>query len=288
MLPLVLLLLLGLSPSSGAKEMTEVVGPLRLAGKHLPMFGPHIDKTVRFKRNGLVTGFSDRVLDEGKKPVDDDSIWCHTSLIWPDLSPDKLRKDRLILGEGIRKIIFPDGFGFPIRASAPYRLNMMLQSQDESLNRDYYFSVGIHIAEEGKGPRLKNLFLLPLSVGHHDAKESISGWGDWWVPPRQRQLKSKSFTMPVSGTIHVMAPHLHRYATRLTLKEQNSGRVLYDEAPLEDGERRLTKVPYYSSRVGLPREKGRSYELSVVYDNPSSEKISVMAGLYLFIHPRGA
>ena len=78
--------------------------------------------------------------------------------------------------------------------------------------------------------------------------------------------------------------HLHPYGESMELKDKTTGRTFWKGAAKSHAERAiLLATDSYSSRDGIPLFKDHAYELTTVYNNPSSKPITAMAALWMYV-----
>lgn len=282
-----------------ARIWTQEIGPLELQGEHMPMHGPYITKSIQFNHPVWIRGISVDLLDEKKQVQRDDGVFCHSSIIMPPASPLE-HGQRFALSEGLRELVFPEGYGLPMSAHVQYVLESMLQSDSASTDKEYYFRVTMDLADRGTHPLLKGLALYRGFVDPSDPKDNPQippswqqGWEKtyhWWVPPGKHEYVRR-FRLPVNGTIHYISFHVHKYATRVRFRKISPGKpgeamekVLFSDKITSGDHGRLLKVPVYSSVEGIPVRKDSLYEFAVAYDNVSGAKISGMGIINLFVH----
>ncbi len=274
-----------------AETRSFVAGPLALKGAALPMTGPELSLSQRFPRSGVLTRFSVHVLDESRAAADDRDLFCHAALglgrsgaararLYRSLGLDPLRL--ISTAEGQNEIVFPRGFGVRVDSTTEYPLELMLQSPDGGADGRYYFRVEYALADPAEEASVTPLEDVRVSGYVSGRDRTITGNLDWWVPPGRHEY-ARRFRVPFSGTVHYAQVHVHRYARRVVVRDPASGKELYAEDVVDDAQRRLVRVPVYSSAEGFPLAAGREYEAVFVYDNPTKKDIPAMGSVRFFM-----
>ncbi len=269
---------------AGAAQITQVYGPLRLRGSHPQMLGPYMQSSRQFDRPGWITRFETWVVDKDGRPVDQ-SVFCHSVFEYYPVpgGPPSLH---VTTEEGKNVVAFPSGYGVRVDTAPLYLLEMMLQSDDPSVDRELYFKVTWDVTYEGDGPPLKSLesYKVKILAGEGRSPAAMTDGQDWWVPPGRHEYSAR-FLLPYSGEVHFIAPHVHRYASVLRLKDEQTGHVLYEDRVRAGKAFTLERIPVFSGDKGIPLVEGRPYLFEVVYDNPLKKPVEAMANLRLFIVP---
>ena len=270
----------------GAAQKTEIFGPLQIIGNHSPMMGPSIKQTVLFEESGWIRSITARVLDADKTPLEDESVWCHSSFRLAN-RPNGFPA-YFVLADGLRNIHFPRGFGLPIRKEQMYSTDSMLQSDGPAKNGRYHFRYTWDIAGKGSGQPLRDLEHFRVHLKGHDpeavAHSDAGPPPDWWVNPGEKKVYEAIFEVPYAGSAHYFYHHLHHFASNIMLEDLQTGEVLFDEAIEVDDSGSILKLPIYSSVEGFAVGPGKRFRARATYNNTSPEKIDAMASLYLFVH----
>lgn len=291
-----------LGAAVGAEEIDQILGPLRLKGRHPTMMGPYITTTLQFDRPGWIRSFGVRLLDADQRLSADNTVFCHAVFRAPPTAINLGGEDyrfgnNLPLTAGQDTIAFPAGFGFHVDTTSLYVVEAMLQSPYDTLDARYYFKVIFDFVADAEHAPLSPLYHISVRIGPHerfsqrgrsrrDAKQMAPSAREdllhmWWVPPGRHEYATR-FSLPASGRVHFATVHIHRYGVAYTLREVATGRVLIAGRPIEGLRREMAEVPVYSDKTGLLLKKGADYEFSVAYDNPLKENVSAMGTLHLF------
>ncbi len=291
-----------LAAASGAEEIDQTLGPLRLKGRHPTMMGPYITTTIQFDRPGWIRSFGVHLLDADQRPSPDNTVFCHAVFRAPPTAINLSGEDyqfgnNLPLTAGQDTISFPAGFGFHVDTTSLYVVEAMLQSPYDSIDARYYFKVAFNFVADAERVSVRPLYHVSVRIGpgegfsrrgrsRRDAKQMASSAREdlmhmWWVPPGRHEYTVR-FTLPASGRVHFATVHIHRYGVGYALRAVATGHVLLSGHPAEGSRREMLEVPVYSDKTGLLLEKNVEYEFSVTYDNPLQENVSAMGTLHLF------
>jgi hypothetical protein len=94
--------------------------------------------------------------------------------------------------------------------------------------------------------------------------------------PPGRSSKSYEASPAVAGGIIGIGGHVHKYATRLELRDVTTGKVLYEIEPKIGPDGEIEEVPVHRYRgrgIGLLIHPDHLYRVTVEYDNPTGETI---------------
>jgi hypothetical protein len=108
-----------------------------------------------------------------------------------------------------------------------------------------------------------------------------------WVvkPGRQeaRTLVTDQLRIPYDTTIHFIGVHVHPYSVSLELNDLTTGKTVWKSYQQKDpNQLGLAWMDYYSSVEGIPIYGDHAYQLISVYDNPTQQNSSAMAGIYIY------
>lgn len=260
----------------------HLLGPMHLVGIHSPMTGPHKAKRFTFAEDGWVTGLRARVVDTKGQPADS-RYFCHLTFQLPPV--DDPNHDRLTIDEGYPDIRLPEGYGFPVKKGEIYRVNGMLQSNEENTDKSLGIEFSVDFVPRSSGP-LKDLEHLSRRVkptGDEQALYVPTHDGVWWVPPKTMKRYSRGFQAPDSR-VHYMMFHVHRFARAVSIVRSDTNEKIYGARVLGDKHDHLLPMPVFSSHEGLPLKAGVPYRLVVIYDNPTDKPIVAMAAVHFYLH----
>lgn len=256
-----------------------------MKGVQYEMIGPGASQSISFDRQGWITEIEAFATDDQGHRLQDQSFLCHSTFHYGRVF--EKRHPRLTLDEGVQTVRLPDGFGMPIRPDAPYRIDMMLQNHEPSLDRRLAVETRIKVRYEGDGPPLKSLVHFALAAeepADHPKSVDAKDWAVWWLTPGHHRLE-RPIQLPVDGRVHFMTAHVHRYAVSIKLVDTDTGKILFEGRPVEDSKRNLLSTPIYSSAEGFPVRANQPLMFSVDYDIPPNTKAIAMATLHLLLHP---
>jgi len=291
------------------RTKTFDLGPLRIDRIFRSMEGPSIRQRLDFSEMDWVTGLRSEVQDAATGEPMPDEFFCHSQM---QLDTETRL---LVTATGISAIRFPDGFGIPLKrilAGMPEKwrgvtlLGMVLNNHDATMNRQ----VSVRLAVEYLSfpdPNMKTLYKagLPmtrepepggehhhhLAGGQDDEEEGlVGGMPQHWIVPPGRQVTRRELAdvVPVDGTVHFAAVHLHNYGVYMRLTDRTAGKVLWQTDVVNEPTRvQIARIPAYSSATGFPIYRDHLYEIETLYDNTSAEPVDAMAMMYLFFHPAG-
>lgn len=312
----------------------EVLSPVyRVDKKYKSMMGPQSTAEVHLgdpKKNELVwiTGYDATMVGADGRSSMPQEFMCHSNL---DLDPTKHAKavdaqrgisGRLFtLSQGQFSIVFPKGFGIPMRSSEPLSLTTQVLNLnlDDPENLEVRHRVTVRYAkeDEAKG-RMKPLFqksayglaLLEGPDGHfgvdpgeghgegclmrdnaseheYDDPQGRRFTGHWVVKPGREENRTnvtRLIGVPYDTTAHYIAVHLHPFAETLELVDKTAKKTVFKSRARNFSDKiGLEHVDFYSSEAGIPFYEDHEYELVSVYDNKTKEPQDSMAVMYIYM-----
>ena len=109
----------------------------------------------------------------------------------------------------------------------------------------------------------------------------------WAVHPGRdvnRTNVTRFMQLPFDTTVHYIAVHLHPFAKSLELRDLTANRRIFlSRARPTKGRIGLEHVDSFSSEKGIALYKDHEYELTSIYENPTSEDQDSMAVMYMYV-----
>ena len=96
--------------------------------------------------------------------------------------------------------------------------------------------------------------------------------------PQGRDERQVTFTLPFAARIHFLGTHLHPYGVSIELYNVSRQELVWKGAR-RGGANGAMEV--YSNPEGYLVRAGEAYKITGVYDNPNTENIDAMAGLFM-------
>lgn len=268
---------------AAAYSLPVRVGPVALKGLYAPMAGPARDASFRFPRAGWLTGYSVRLTDAKGESAEDRGVFCHAAVrlkgpaAWRGgTMPERFH---ITLAEGESAFAFPAGFGLAVDTTTRYELAAQLQNGDRRNDGAYTFDASFEVVPAGSSP-LKTLSQFLVSATGPSAGGIAS-----WTAPRGKSSRASAFEAPATGRVHRLAFHIHRWATKLSLRDAASGAVLFESAVENRADGWPARTPGYSSAEGLPLVAGRRYEFRADFDVPDEAGADEMAVARVYFRP---
>jgi hypothetical protein len=164
-------------------------------------------------------------------------------------------------------------FGVPLPASGRYLVAAMLTNPDGEPRQ---FLVRLQLSFIRPGLLFPLFRVYPWTM---DVKFPLGGAGgrhDFDVPAGHSSYSWEG-SPGTPGTIVAMGGHAHDYVTSIELTDKTTGAVIWHGAPVRDAEGHLSDIPigrfYRWYRLGKHIEPGHTYQVTVVYDNPTGHTI---------------
>ena len=251
-----------------ASQVEFSTGLVELESGVLAHHLPQAMKQFWFDEPVWVIGYKTDLVDSGGKSPRENYL-CHT--FFGDQRVDQREDNEL---KGIYSDAFtpevrlPDGFGIPLAAGERLHWMPMFNNRgDEAARVQMRVAITLIRARDLKKP-LRPLFASLRSVETPHL---------FFVPPGgdQRQM---TFKLPFNGRIHFLGTHIHPHGVSIELYNISRSEQVWKGVRTGDprGSMRV-----YSSAEGYPVHAGESYKITAIYENPSTDKIDAMAGLFM-------
>lgn len=294
----------------GGRTKVIDLGPLRIDRIFRSMEGP--SERVRFDYSDVdwVTGFRTEVLDIQTGERLSEEFFCHGQLQIDN------QTRLLVTATGISEIVFPEGFGLPLRqilSGVPQEkrkvslFGMVLNNHHPEMDRLTKIRIYIDylreedLKEPGAIKRLYKVGLpITVAVSSPGSKGNPESAGEefhlrgthsahWMAPPgKQIQNKIYSHIVPVDSTVHFGVAHLHNFGVYMRLTDLTDGKLLWQtDVVNEPGRAQIAQIPAYRSGTGFPLYKDHEYEIEAMYENLLDQPVDAMASMYLYYHPLG-
>jgi hypothetical protein len=165
-------------------------------------------------------------------------------------------------------------FGVPLIAGQQLVLKAMLHNTESQPVRGARARVVFGFAKGGLGWPVFQVFPTQLDVlfpvGGPDGEKSFD------LPPGRSEHHHEA-SPAVPGTLVGLGGHVHDYAQFLEFRDLTDNRVIWRGVPYEDEDGTVTSMPselfYRWHRLGIHIEPSHTYQVRVVYDNPTGDTI---------------
>jgi hypothetical protein len=251
-----------------ANEVEFSTGLVELESGALAHHLPQAMKEFRFSEPVWVIGYKTDILDaHGKSPRE--NYLCHT--FFSDERVDQRQGNELrgIYSDAFTpEVRLPNGFGIPLLADERLHWMPMFNNRGEETVRVQMKVVITLIRAKDLKRRLKPLYASLRSVQTPHL---------FFVPPGRDERKL-TFELPFNGRIHFLGTHVHPYGVSIELYNVSKQEIVWK------GERKGDPdgpMKVYSNPEGYPVRAGETYKITAVYENPSTDKIDAMAGLFM-------
>jgi len=274
-------------------ELELRVGPIDLpatkaGGEHAHAHAelPQDYRLFRFPESGWITSFRPSMLDGTGAEVpgkllhhvvigdhDRADFLCDASAHGHDF--------RFMLASGGELTAFelPDGFGIPADADTKYVAGGVFAN---TLGRDYE-DVSFRAAL-GFVPRSAGRTLQPAVPVWIDAIASCPEDG-YRVPGGKRDVKTRAFSFPFSGTLLLAGGHLHDEGVSLRIFRKDTGEDLVRFEPTYSKRRVIESIPVARFERSVHIDAGVTYVVESVYDNSMPHDVTAMGIVVAFVAP---
>jgi hypothetical protein len=321
------------STQSAVKNSTVLSKVFHIDKKYRSMMGPYSEQEIWLgdpESDELlwITGYQAVMVEaDGETPAAQEFM-CHSNLdIDVDAHSEALKIENFsfsprlfTLSQGQFDVVFPAGFGIPVRSSVPLDLttqvlNLNVEGQDFEVRHRVTVS---YVAESSGG--MKPLFptsayglaliegadgyfglekpdaedhgpgcLVGENASDHEYEDGLGRTfsGHWVVRPGREEnhtLVTRLMRIPYDTSIHYIAVHLHPFAESLLLRDLTTKETVF-ESRAENFEERigLARVDSLSSAEGIPVYRDHEYELVSIYNNTTDENQDSMAVMYIYL-----
>ncbi len=229
---------------------------------------PQAMRDFQFAEPVWVIGYQTSIVDaQGKAPRE--NYLCHT--FFADQRVDQHQEHELhgIYSDAFTpEVRLPEGYGLPIGPEQRLHWMPMFNNRGED-------SVRVAMKVVLTVIRAKDLAkpLVPL----YGSLRSIQVPHLFFVSPGKDE-RQVSFDAPFNGRIHFLGTHLHPYGVSIELYNVSRKEQVWKGVRKGGPESPMT---VYTSAEGYAVRAGERYRITAVYENPTSDKIDAMAGLFL-------
>lgn len=249
-------------------EVEFSTGLLELEAGALAHHLPHGMSNFRFAETVWVIGYRAEILNvQGKTPRE--NYLCHTFLADQRVSQRDDDEVKGIYSDAFTpEVRAPDGFGIPVSPDDRLHWMPMFNNRGEEPVRVMMKTVVTVI----RGKDLKKP-LTPL----YGSLRSVQVPHLFFVPPG-RDERQTTFEASFNGKIHFLGTHVHPHGVSIELYNVSRREQVW-KGTRKTGASGAMRV--YSSVAGYPVQAGETYRITAVYDNPTTDKIDAMAGLFM-------
>jgi hypothetical protein len=252
----------------GASEVEFSTGLVELESGALAQHLPQAMREFQLSEPVWVIGYKTEIRDaQGKIPRE--NYLCHT--FFSDERVDQ-RQDQELKGiysdAFTPEVRLPDGFGIPLAKEERLHWMPMFNNRGERPARVQMRVTLTLIRAKDLQRQLKPLYASLRSVETPHL---------FFVPPGrdQRQL---TFELPFDGRIHFLGTHVHPHGVSIELYNVSRQERVWKGVRKGDP---AGPMEVYSNPEGYRVRAGETYRITAVYENPSTDSIDAMAGLFM-------
>ena len=229
---------------------------------------PQAMKNFQFAERVWVIGYKTTILDaRGKTPRE--NYLCHTFFADQRVTQhDELELSGIYSDAFTPEVRVPEGFGIPLSPEERLHWMPMFNNRgDEPVRVAMRVELTVIRAKDLKKP------LKPL----YASLRSVQTPHLFFVPPG-RDERQTTFELPFNGRIHFLGTHIHPHGVAIELYNVSRNEQVWIGKRTGDAGGAMQT---YSSAVGYPIRAGESYRIRAVYENPTTDRIDAMAGLFM-------
>jgi hypothetical protein len=233
-------------------------------------------KDFRFAEPVWVIGYQTEIVDAaGQSPQE--NFLCHTFFGDERVTQHQDWEMRGIYSDAFTPAVqVPDGFGIPLGPDDRLHWMPMFNNRTDHPARVEMRVRVTLIREKDLRTPLKPLYatLQSIQVPHL-----------YFVPPGHDE-KEVTFEAPFDGEIHFLGTHVHPYGVSIELFNVTRGERVWKGTRKTDSSGKMQSMEVFSSLEGYPVHAGEQYRVTAVYENPTSDPIDAMAGLFMLYSRR--
>lgn len=256
------------SDNGATSEVEFSTGLIELEPGALAHHLPQATKDFRFAESVWVIGYKTAIADATGKPPRENYL-CHT--FFSDQRVDQRDDNEL---SGIYSDAFtpevrvPEGFGIPLLANERIQWMPMFNNRgDDPARVEMRVVITLIRAKDLKKP------LRPL----HASLRSVQTPHLFFVPPGHDE-RQVTFELPFDAKIHFLGTHIHPHGVSIELYNVSRQERVWKGVRKSDPN---GPMEVYSNPEGYAVRAGETYKITAIYNNPTTEKIDAMAGLFM-------
>lgn len=282
---------------AGVKTFKLRTGPYRMENFNV-RFPKHMVRAPRV--DGYLVEMNARLVDAKGRVVTIRDVMLH-HLVFKNFSRFRGRRQECRApngeafwgtGEERQVLDLPEGYGYPVRKSDRWRMNVMLMGHGARARKVYVEYYGKIIT----GRKLKRV--VPYWVGAHgcSSNPSYPVYGNGG--PGSINTRSHDWRVPITGRIVAAGGHLHGGSKDMYVSQRRCGnRKLFDHKPMYGLDDHLyyrvkpvlhepgpINTRWFKSETGIPVNRGETLRVTGVYDNEIPHP-RVMAITHIYVHP---
>lgn len=216
-----------------------------------------------------VIGYKTSIVDEkGQAPRE--NFLCHT--FFSDQRVDQHQENEMkgIYSDAFTpEVTLPPGFGIPLGPGERLHWMPMFNNRGEKRVRVAMKVVLTVIRDRDLRKPLVPVYasLRSVQVPH------------LYSVPTGRDSREITFELPFQGRIHFLGTHVHPYGSSIELYNVTRGERVW--IGRRNGTTPDSPMQTYSSPEGYAVQKGETYRITAVYDNPLAQNVDAMSGLFM-------
>lgn len=240
-------------------------------------------KLFKFRQNGWITSFRPSMRNEAGANFPAGIL--HHAAVADHGENDYLCKDlphkaRLMLAAGseLTEFQMPEGYGIPIDKRMEIAMVGMFNSRS-SVEGKAYFNGEVGFTPVGKGENLKDI--TPIWV---DVVENCDPMGyKVYSTSNGRQIRDRGFRFPFSGKLKLAGAHMHAGGKKLSIIEEQTGKVLVSFEPEYDEAGNILQIPLTKFEEGISIRGETNYIIRSEYIPNPHHDIDAMGIIIAFL-----
>ncbi len=261
---------LAIAYDAGSRELVLELPPVDLPadrGHHAIEQPPPLEGAIPV--DGWVRGYDVELLDRNGQPVPR-AVLHHVNIIVPGRRElfSQIMQRLGAAGRETGPVRTPPFMGYPLSRGDGILLSAMLHNPGDRA----YEGVRVRV----RLPHIdRHVLLRPVrAYPFYLDVMPPAGIHEFDLPPGRSETAWQG-EPAVSGRILGAGGHVHKYATSLRLEDVAEGKVIYETTPILDEQGNVVGMPQdlLIWKLGVPIHAGRTYRLSVTYENPTGDTI---------------
>jgi hypothetical protein len=262
----------------GAADLVETLvhsyGPFDLKASTLQQV-PAV-MAITFPEDMWLVGYHTKIVDGSGRQLPRE-LQCHTFIGTSMPQHHSHENVTGIFSDGYTPgVDLPPGFGIFFRAGEKVIWNPMFNNRNTE-KAAAAMRIELNVIRGKNLPR----GLKPLVTTFR----TIRGSTDLYMVSPGRDVRETTFELPGVSKIHVIGTHMHPYGASIELINLTRNQSVWKAVGMLGKDGRLETMPVYINSEGYAVAPEDRFKLVATYENPTSQAVDAMAGVFILYSP---